>query len=317
MFRLTFLGTSSGIPTKDRNVSALAVEWAINDTQKCGDWLLVDCGEGTQHQLMKTPLQLKKLKAILITHLHGDHCFGLAGLLSSLAMHGRSEPLTIIASKGLIKLLDTYSLVNELYFTYPIDFKDIESFLSDKITLNFGKELTMSVETAELSHRMPSYAFALTVTIDKQKLDGERLTALNIDKKDWGQAIKDDPSLVVTQTNRQKIVIAGDNDTPSLLSDLVVGAMALVHECTYTQSVLDKILAKGVFDPKHTTARAIGEFAQMAKLPCLILTHFSARFSLFDNPASDTPNMGHIRTEVQTHYRGKLYLAEDFMQIVI
>lgn len=317
MFRLTFLGTSSGIPTKDRNVSGLALELIDNDSQKCGDWLLVDCGEGTQHQIIKTDLQLKKLKAILITHLHGDHCFGLAGLLSSLAMHGRTKPLIIIAPKGLIKLLDTYSLVNELYFTFPIEFMDIESYLSAPIKLSIRDNLTLSIDIAKLSHRMPSYGFAITSTKHFDKLDIDELNKLGIQKDDYKTAIADNPKLIQTISKTQKIVIAGDNDTPTLLRELVVGAGALVHECTYTQSTLEKILAKGVFNPMHTTASQIGEFARDCQIPKLILTHFSARYALFDNPASDTPNMGHIRTEVQTYYQGKLYLAEDFMQVVV
>lgn len=316
MFRLTFLGTSSGIPTKDRNVAGLGMEMIDTLEQKCGSWVLIDCGEGTQHQILRSHLQLKRLKAIFITHLHGDHCFGLAGLLSSLAMQGRTEVLTIIAPKGLIKLLDTYSLVNELYFTYPIDFKDIESY-PDGIELPIGDSLCLTVKPYLLSHRMPSYAFSVTAIHQTQKLNIERLTKLGIAKKDWQMAIKNNPSLLVTHTRTNKIVIAGDNDTPSLLSEAVQGAKALVHECTYTQQILDKILAKGVFDPKHTTARQIGQFADSAGLSLLILTHFSARYALFDDSNANMPNMGHIRMEVQENYKGELLLAKDFMQVVV
>lgn len=317
MFRLTFLGTSAGLPTKYRNVSGIALECINDDKQKCGDWLLIDCGEGTQHQLMKTDLQFKKLKAILITHLHGDHCFGLAGLLSSLAMNGRSESLTIIAPKGLIKLLDTYSLVNELYFPYSIEFIDCESYLASDIVLNLSKNITLSIQLTELSHRINSYAFSIIASQLTEKLDIDELTRLGIEKSKYKQAIKNNPKLIKTDNKTKKIVIAGDNNKPELLTNAVINSCALVHECTYTGEALEKILAKNSFDPMHTTASQIGQFAKLNNIPKLILTHFSARYALFDNPKDNTPNMGHIRTEIEKYYNGELILAEDFMMMVI
>jgi len=86
---LLFLGTCAGVPTKARNVSATAVIEASGS-----GWYLVDCGEGTQHQLLRTPLSIRDLRAIFITHVHGDHCFGLPGLLASAGMSGRTQPLS-------------------------------------------------------------------------------------------------------------------------------------------------------------------------------------------------------------------------------
>ena len=90
--KFTFLGTSAGTPTKSRNVTALALEYG-----EARSWYLFDCGEGTQHQLLHTRHSLVKLRAIFITHVHGDHTFGLPGLLASASMSGRTEPLAIIA----------------------------------------------------------------------------------------------------------------------------------------------------------------------------------------------------------------------------
>src|SRR5690606_26719888 len=93
---LIFLGTSAGMPTKFRNVTALAVQ---EDTGRA--WYLVDCGEATQHQILRTKLSLNRLAAIFITHVHGDHCYGLPGLLASTGMSGRTEPLVIVAPAGI------------------------------------------------------------------------------------------------------------------------------------------------------------------------------------------------------------------------
>ena len=88
MLEFTFLGTSSGVPTLTRNVSGLAIHYG-----KTKDWILVDAGEGTQHRVQQAKLSLQHLKAICITHVHGDHCYGLMGLLASAGMNGRKDPI--------------------------------------------------------------------------------------------------------------------------------------------------------------------------------------------------------------------------------
>ena len=133
--------------------------------------------------------------------------------------------------------------------------------------------------------------------------------------------LKDDgierQTLIKRKTYQSTIVVAGDNDTPALLSDAVVGASALVHEATYTRDVLDKILARDSFNPMHSSAHDVASFAEQAGVPTLILTHFSARFMLFDDPKSRTPNMGHIRAEAEAVYGGRLILAEDLLRVLI
>ena len=87
---IVFLGTSAGVPTKTRNVTGIAVR-----EERGNGWYLVDCGEGTQHQILHTNLSINALQAIFITHIHGDHCYGLPGILASAAMNGRKAPLKI------------------------------------------------------------------------------------------------------------------------------------------------------------------------------------------------------------------------------
>lgn len=288
-FRLTFLGTSAGLPTKDRNVSGLAAEFLVVPEQKVSPWILVDCGDGTLLQLLKTPLKLSKLTAVLITHLHGDHCFGLVNLLNTLNMQGHTKPLTIIAPKALIKLLDTHTLVCELYFNFEVKFLSIEEHLLTPVVLGIGRGW-LAIDVIALSHRVPSYGFAINYTPKNYTPNNH------------------------TAQGTQKIVIAGDNDNPDLLINAVQDCQALVHECTYTQAVHHALLAKGK-NPQHTYAKQIAQFAHNAGIAVLILTHFSARYASFDNPKSSTPNMGHIRSEVQQHYDGRCILAKDLMSI--
>ena len=96
MFKLTFLGTSAGMPTKYRNVTSLAVQPGLSR-----DWWMVDCGEATQHRLQHVPLTVHDLAGICITHVHGDHSYGLPGLLASAAMGGRKRPLVLIAPRAV------------------------------------------------------------------------------------------------------------------------------------------------------------------------------------------------------------------------
>lgn len=347
MLKLTFLGTSAGVPTKQRNVTALAVEslnpYASNiqnttQSKKSRPWVLVDCGEGTQQQLLHTKLSLHQLQAICITHVHGDHCYGLPGLLASAAMSGRREPLIIVAPKAIATLLEAVTLTTELYFPFVINFMAIEDLLSEsddknkiQVTITLDNQQQLTIGIYPLSHRVASYGFAIIQTISRRTLNTDKLTADGIPASAlWGKlqqgkdvAAEDGRTLysadyVDNNSQRTKVVVAGDNDTPECLSAAVVDADLLVHEATYTHDVLHKIQAKNPdFDPMHSSAQLVGQFAQENSVKNLILTHFSARYQSFDNPHSDTPNMAHIRLDAQSAYQGNLWLAADFDQYMV
>ena len=350
MLRLTFLGTSAGVPTKQRNVTALAIE-CLNPylagvkppSKKNRPWLLIDCGEGTQQQLLHTKLSLHQLTAICITHVHGDHCYGLPGLLASAAMSGRTAPLTIIAPKAIATLLDAVTLTTELTFPFVIHFMAIEALLSQQAgttVINIEQldhQQTLAIDITPLSHRVPSHAFGITQTIYHRVLNTAKLQADAIAASHlWGKLQRGEDVIteegrrllsidyVESQTQRTRIVVAGDNDTPHCLIAALTDTDLLVHEATYTAEALAKIQQKtqrfdgdNAFDPMHSSAAQVGKFAQQLGLPNLILTHFSARYQSFDNPKSRTANMGHLRIETQSVYQGNLWLAADFAQYVV
>lgn len=366
MFHLTFLGTSAGIPTKYRNVTALAVE-CVNpylsgdkkNSKYARPWLLIDCGEATQHQLLKTKLSGHQLAAICITHVHGDHCYGLPGLLASLAMSGRRAKLIIIAPKAIATFLESLKLNTELYVSYPIEFLPIEDILSGQLVhenvkdgqvyLDFGGLHQLTIEVIPLSHRVPSHAFVMTQSVSSNRLDTQRLREAGVKAgRTWGQlqrgedvTLQDGQILmsadyVQSVTLSTKIIVAGDNDNPSLLADASSEATVLVHEATYTDEVLEKILAKAndnfqmahrshasntlranAMDPMHSSAGQVARFAEAVKLPNLILTHFSARYQPYDDETSTTANMSAIRLEVQRYYQGHCWLAKDFAQFEV
>ncbi|MGO2997130.1 MAG: ribonuclease Z [Moraxellaceae bacterium] len=348
MLKLTFLGTSAGVPTKQRNVTALAIEClnphasgsskgnqphSNSQNKKSRPWLLIDCGEGTQQQLLHTKLSLRQLTAICITHVHGDHCYGLPGLLASAAMSGRREPLTIIAPKAIASLLDAFILHTELYLPFTLNFVSIENLLSQeddkgKLKIDLGNQHQLMIEVYPLSHRVPSYGFGITQTINRRTLNTGKLIADGIPASAlWGKlqqgenVITEDgqhlhsADYANNKMQRTKVVVAGDNDTPECLSEAVADTDLLVHEATYTHEVMMAIQARNPdFDPMHSSAHIVGTFAQKMSLKNIILTHFSARYQSFDNPDSETPNMAYIRLDAQSVYNGNLWLAEDFAQ---
>lgn len=303
---LLFLGTSAGVPTKSRNVSGIALR-----ESKGKGWYLIDCGEGTQHQVLRTTLSLNTLKAILITHVHGDHCYGLPGLLASAAMSGRTAPLTIVASQGIKAWLETTFSATELALPFALEFVDASTLPR----LAFEQ---VEVETFTLSHRVPCYAYTFTeiniaADLDTAKLerDGIPRGALwgqvkqGIDIEFAGKRLRSSDYLIQKHPPR-KIVIAGDNDRPALLAQACIGAQVLVHEATYSQALAEKAREVG-----HSYASLVGEFAEAASVPHLVLTHFSPRYQ-FHPQAS--PSIEDIRREAQSVYSGSLYLARDFLQ---
>lgn len=302
MLTLTFLGTSSGVPTKNRNLSALALQTGLGRS-----WWLVDCGEATQHRLQHLPLSVHDLDGICITHVHGDHSYGLPGLLASAAMSGRTRPLTVVGTQALKAWLDATMLHTTLALTYPLVFVDVDA------RRVVHQEAGLVIERHPLSHRVPSVAYRFAVLHAHYKLDVDALQAQGVPRgESWGRLQRGEDVLLddgrtiaaagvrIAQVKRAVAVIGGDNDRLELLDEACEGAQLLVHESTYTEAILQKV-GPG---PTHSSALRVARFARQCGLPNLILTHFSPRY---DNPAA----MAELRTEAVDNYHGNLFLAHD------
>lgn len=307
---LIFLGTSSGTPTKARNVSGVAL---LEDQGK--GWYLVDCGEGTQHQLLHTPLTLHGLRAVFITHVHGDHCYGLPGLLASAGMARRQEPLEIIAPKAIESWIRATLEMSHSELPYELTFHATEA-------LEGWSNSQMRVEATALSHRVPSWAYSFTEARPDPSLDIGKLDRDGIPRGPlWGElmhgrdvafegrTLLSEDYLLFNRAAR-RVVIAGDNDRPELLRDACQGAQLLVHEATYTQAIAEA----GKADFGHSTAAQVGTFAQSVGVPNLVLTHFSARYQ--SNPES-SPSTEDLRLEAAACYDKTLILAEDFLRLSV
>jgi ribonuclease Z len=147
MLNFTFLGTSSGVPTRQRNVTGLAVPPVGGR-----DWFLIDAGEGTQHQLQKTGHSLRSLQAVCITPVHGDHCYGLPGLLASAGMAGRTAPLTLVAPLPVWTWLSSRASTD---LHLPSDIHHVDSALQPAVWQSPGVRITAHA----LHHRVACHAF--------------------------------------------------------------------------------------------------------------------------------------------------------------
>ncbi len=310
---LIFLGTSSGVPTRQRNVSGLIIK-----RRQSRSWCLVDCGEGTQQQLLHVPYSLVKLSCIFITHIHGDHCYGLPGLLATATMAGRTEPLTIIGPKNIELFVKETMRLTDVRMSYELIFVDVETLAEHSV----GKDFV--VRPIPLSHRVPSYGYLFEALCHQPKLNTEKLESDGIPKGPiWGDIARQesvtledgrilDPALyLLTPKVPRKALIGGDNDTPMLLRVGGAGIEVVVHEATYTQKIADKV-GPG---PQHSSARQVAEFAQATEVKNLVLTHFSARYH---HPRkAERESIGDIADEARRAYKGNLFLANDFDHFIL
>ena len=293
-----FLGTSAGTPTRARNVTGLALRTGARS------WVLVDCGEGTQHRILRTGYSLMSLTAVFITHIHGDHCYGLPGLLASAGLLNRTAPLLVVGPPSVRRFVNAVRETTELALPYAIDFIDVEE------AMDIDALPELAVRTTELSHRVPTFAYSFTEKQVERRLDIDKLRRDGIPSgPGWGQLqagqdiVLPDGTPVrsadyVQQPRKpRKLIVAGDNDTPSLLADAAAGADVLVHEATYTEAILDKIGPA----PMHSSAKRVADFAREVQLPNLVLTHFSPRYH----------ELGEIEHEARAAYTGRLFLARD------
>lgn len=303
-----FLGTSAGSPTLERNVTALGLQ-----IQQRKDWYLFDCGEGTQQRLLRSTLSPVRLSRIFITHLHGDHCYGLPGLISSRGLLGAKTPLEIYGPKGLKEMLEVTFRCS--YMRPSFECKVTEFSKGGEILIDDEQE---TVEVVKLSHDVPSYAFVLTEKDRPGVFDVEKAKEAGIKpgplfgrlKKGETVCLEDGREFcgldfVGEPQKGRKIIVSGDNDKPSLLAEHLKEADLFIHEATHTEEAAANLS----FKSRHSTAKLVCEAASEAGLPNLILTHFSPRFSL---RTKGEGSMDKIVDEAKQFFTGNLQFAQDF-----
>lgn len=277
---LVFLGTGAGMPSKERNVASCVLD-LMKERQSL--WVF-DCGEATQHQFLKTRLKMSKIEKVFITHLHGDHLFGLPGLLGTRSFKGEVGELTVYGPKGIKEYLEVVFRTSHSHLPYPLNIVEIEEGV-------IFEDEQFSVAAALLNHRVVSYGFRVTEKDKAGRLNAELLNSLQIPSGPHIKLLKegktvtledgriiDGKELLLPDEKGKVVVIFGDT-TPSEQSvELANNADVIVHEATVADA-----LASGAAEYGHSTTVQAATIAKEANAKKLIITHISARYWTGDN----------------------------------
>lgn len=274
-FQVHILGCGSALPNLKHNTSSQLIE--IHDKI-----FMVDCGEGTQLQVRKSKVHFAKISAIFITHMHGDHCFGLMGLISTFGLLGRTAPLHIYAPKEMQEL---FMLQQKLFcstFEYELVFHPVET--TENKVIYEDKSLT--VTTLPLQHRLPCCGFLFKEKprlphINKEMVDYYGVPQCQYNNIKNGADWKTEEGIVVPNSKLtipagQPLSYAYCSDTKYIptLHKQIMGVSALYHESTYTDA--DK---KQALKYCHSTARQAATVAKDAHAGMLILGHYSSKYA--------------------------------------
>lgn len=274
-FRIHILGCGSALPTLQHNATSQVVEVR-------GKFFMIDCGEGTQMQLRRTHIHFSKLQAVFISHLHGDHCFGLPGLLSTFGMLGRTSKLKVFAPAVY---QDLFARQMEFFMSglgYEVEFVGIDTTQTKVIF----EDHSLSVSTIPLQHRVPCCGFLFREKptlphIRRDMIDyyGIPVSQINNIKNGAGWTTADGVDvphdrLVEPADAARSYAYCSDTRYVPALADVVKGVDMLYHESTYTSENEDRARLYS-----HSTARQAATIALKAGVGQLLLGHYSARYN--------------------------------------
>lgn len=298
---IQFLGTGAGMPSKERNTTAIMLKLL----EERGSMWLFDCGEATQHRILHTPLKPRKIERIFITHLHGDHIFGLPGLLGSRSFLGGTEPLTVYGPVGIREWLETTMRISGTHLTYPLHIVEIT-----EEGIVFEDEQFI-VHTRWLQHVIPCLGYRIEQKPVAGELQIDKARALGVPKGPLlgqlkkGHDVTLDDGTVVYATDVVSapragfiVTILGDTTFCEAAVMLAQEATIVVHEATFNGETAQLAKQYG-----HATNVEAAHVAKRAGAHHLLLTHISARFVGRDLDALQQ-EAAHIFTHVA--------IAEDF-----
>lgn len=284
--KLTILGCGSAVPSLLRANSGQILQ--LGNTQ-----ILIDCGEGTQLQMLKFKLSAYKIDLIFISHLHGDHYLGLPGLLNTLSLFGRTKPLHIFGPKGLKKMVMQNFKGGMRIPGYDLVITEINTKSKKKIMDANGLKVTAFA----VSHRVPCYGYhfehsAHFTRIDKAKCDKHGLGMEAMQQFSAGLDYSNDNKLFkhsdFTLKIRKKVSYTYVTDSLFLpeIAPLFKNTNILYHESTYLNNLLDKAISN-----YHSTALQAAEMAKLCNAEMLILGHYSSRYEHTDALLSEAKSV--------------------------
>jgi ribonuclease Z len=279
MLAVTFLGTSAARPTVERNVSAMALV-------REGETLLFECGEGTQRQMMRYGVSFA-LAEIFFTHFHADHFLGVIGLVRTLGLQAREEPMLLYGPRGAKKLLAQALELGVERVPFPIDVAEVKPgmVLRDG---HRGQRDGYEIEVFATEHGGGSVGYALREHERPGRFDPERARAAGVPEGPlWGKLQRGETvtlpdgrtvasdGIVGARRPGRLVVFTGDTRPCAAVVDAAQGADLLIHEATFGEEEKDRAKETG-----HSTAREAAQVALAAKARRLVLSHVSARYSI-------------------------------------
>jgi ribonuclease Z len=270
--RILFLGTSAGAPTRERNVACVGV---VMD----GVTLLFDCGEGTQQQLLRSSIRLGAIDVLFLTHLHGDHLYGLPGLISTLGLYGRTAPLEVYGPKGLAAYFEAVRTTTYFNPAFDVTLREVRQGVVHR-----GDGYR--IEALPLVHAVECLGYAVIEDDRRGLFDVDRARELGVPEGPAfgrlqrgddvtlpdGRIVKSHDVVGPTRPGR-RIVYCTDTRPCDAAVTLAGGADILIHESTYADD-----MAAEAHERWHATARDAATIATRANARRLILTHISGRY---------------------------------------
>tara|TARA_R110000868_G_scaffold61731_9_gene187420 strand:- start:359 stop:1273 length:915 start_codon:yes stop_codon:yes gene_type:complete len=294
--KLTILGCYAATPRTFTNPTSQVLE--IKNRL-----FLIDCGEGTQVQLRKNKIKFSKINHVFISHLHGDHFFGLIGLISTFTLLGRTIDLYIYGPVGIKEIIMLQLKLTDSWINYKLHFKELSGKSSEVIY----EDEKVSVSTIPLKHRIYTNGFLFREQLDKRKLNVEAIKKFEIEQcyfqnikngkdivLDNGQVVKN-AQLTFDPALPKSYAFCSDTAFSEAVIPIVNNVDVLYHEATFLQS--EEALAKKT---KHSTAIEAATIALKANVKQLILGHYSTRYD----------SISLFKEEAQTVF-SKVSLADD------
>jgi len=311
---LTFLGTSAGSPARERNVTAQALSF---DDGRI--WLL-DCGEATQHQLMRAGIRPGRIERILITHLHADHCLGLPGLLACLAIHGRTAAVVVVGPVGVKALVETTIRLTDTFLPFTLHFSELDSPCAHDL----GTQRDWHLSAHPLHHRVTCFGYCLREAPRPGRFHPERAEALGVSPGPQygalsrGEAVTTAAGTVVaprdvisTPRPGRLLALLGDTNDASAMITPAHGCDLLVCEATFDASREAKAVQWG-----HSSTHMTGRLAQAMAARTVIITHISARYA--EDAESSTVSVADLVAETQSQCpQTQVLAAEDLWSFEI
>ena len=277
-FKLTILGCNSAVPSLERHPTAQL----LNANER---FFLIDCGEGTQVRLREYQLNFQRINHIFISHLHGDHYFGLIGLISSMHLLGRNKDLHIYAHQELKAIIDLQLSASNTELNYPLFFHPI----SEDIDQVLYEDEKISISNMILNHTINCSGFIFKEKKSKRKIIKDKIEKLNIpfDKyngikegADWiadsGVIIKNN-EITIKNTPVHSYAFCTDTLYNEALIEKIKGIDLLYHEATFKKDLADRAKQTG-----HSTTSEAATIAKKSSVKNLLIGHFSKRYKNLD-----------------------------------